>query len=50
LRTTAEFTFLGPVRFHLTRIVRRRAEALGGRFGAHESEIERALTASAALS
>lgn len=47
LRTTAEFTFLGPVRYHVTRLLRRRAADLGRRFEAQEAEIERALTETA---
>ena len=44
LRLTSEFTFLGPLRFHLTRAVRRRAASLGNPFDAHEDAVERLLT------
>jgi hypothetical protein len=44
LHTTSEFTFLGPLRFHLTRAARLRASELGREFGAHESDVDRELT------
>ena len=44
LHVTSDFTFLGPLRFHVTRAVRLRAEELGRRFFRHESEVDRALT------
>jgi hypothetical protein len=50
LRTTSEFTFLGPMRFHLTRALRLRAEGLGGTFAAHESDVERGLIGAPTLS
>ena len=50
LRTTSEFAFLGPVRFHLTRILRARAAALGLAFPVHEYDVERALTETPTLS
>lgn len=50
LRTTSEFTFLGPLRFHLTRLVRERAEALGASFPAHEDDIADGLIGAPALS
>ena len=43
LRVTSEFTFKAPLRFHLVRAVRRRAEELGTAFPVHESQIEREL-------
>ena len=43
LRVTSEFTFKAPLRFHLIRAVRRRAEELGTAFPVHESQIEREL-------
>jgi len=44
LHTTSEFTFLGPLRFHVTRAARLRAEQLGLAFPAHEIDVDRALT------
>ena len=44
LHVTSDFTFLGPLRFHVTRAVRLRAEELGRGFFRHESEVDRALT------
>jgi hypothetical protein len=46
LHATSDFTFLGPLRFHLTRAGRLRAEKLGSAFARHETDIDRALTAS----
>ncbi len=43
LRVTSEFTFKAPLRFHLVRAVRRRAEAFGAAFPMHESQIESAI-------
>ena len=43
LHVTSEFTLLGPLRFHLTRALRRRAETLGRSFVPHEREVEKAL-------
>ena len=45
LRVTSEFTFKAPLRFHLVRAVRRRAEALGMDFPLplHESHVERGI-------
>ena len=39
LRLTSDYTLLGPLRFHLYRQVRRRAEALGLDVDLHEDEI-----------
>jgi hypothetical protein len=50
LDATSEFTFKGPLRFHVTRAARLRAGALGRDFPRHESEIQRALTGAPALS
>lgn len=50
LDTTSEFTFQGPLRFHVVRAARLRAEALGRGFAPHEGEIQRALTGSPTLS
>jgi hypothetical protein len=44
LHTTSEFTFLGPLRFHLTRAARLRAAELGRDFDAHENDVDRGLT------
>ena len=44
LHATSDFTFLGPLRFHVTRAARLRASELGREFSAHESDVERALT------
>lgn len=44
LQATSDFTFHGPLRFHLTRSARRRAEELGRPFPAHEREVDRELT------
>ena len=43
LQVTSEFTFIGPLRFHLVRALRRRAQAVGTPFPCHEDEVERAL-------
>ena len=45
LDTTSDFTFRGPLRFHVTRAARLRAEARSRAFPVHESQVERALTA-----
>ena len=45
LHATSDFTFRGPLRFHVTRAARLHAEGLGRDFPAHESEIDRTLTA-----
>ena len=45
LDTTSDFTFRGPLRFHVTRAARLSAEGLGRDFPAHEGDIDRALTA-----
>lgn len=45
LHTTSDFTFRGPLRFHVTRAARLHAEGLGHDFTAHENDIDRALTA-----
>jgi hypothetical protein len=39
LHLTSDFTLLGPLRFHLFRSLRRRAEALGTPFPLHESSV-----------
>jgi hypothetical protein len=39
LRLTSDFTFLGPLRFHLLRALRRRAEALALPLGLHEDRV-----------
>jgi len=44
LHVTSDYTFLGPLRFHLTRAARLHAEALGRGFSPHESDVDRALT------
>jgi hypothetical protein len=49
LHATSDFTFLGPLRFHVTRAIRLRAEELGRAFSGHEIEIDRALTGLPAL-
>jgi hypothetical protein len=43
LHLTSDFTLLGPLRFHLHRQIRRRAESLGVRVGVHEDQIVAAL-------
>jgi hypothetical protein len=49
LNLTSEFTFLGPLRFHVTRALRLRCEELGRAFPRHEVDVERALTGLLAL-
>ncbi len=44
LHATSDFTFLGPLRFHVTRAARMRAAELGRDLGRHESDVDRALT------
>jgi len=44
LHLTSDFTFLGPLRFHVTRAARLRATELGRDFWRHENDVERALT------
>jgi hypothetical protein len=39
LRLTSDFTFLGPLRFHLLRALRRRGEALSLPLGLHEDRV-----------
>jgi hypothetical protein len=39
LHLTSDFTLLGPLRFHLFRQIRRRAEAHGGAHGFHEDRV-----------
>jgi hypothetical protein len=39
LHVTSDFTFLGPLRFHLNRQVRLRAEALGFDVDVHEDRV-----------
>ena len=43
LHVTSEFTFSGPLRFHMTRAARLRAAELGHEFRRHEAEIARRL-------
>jgi len=45
LHATSDFTFLGPLRFHVTRAVRLRADGIGRDFLPHEMDVDRALTA-----
>ena len=47
LHVTSDYTLLGPLRFHLYRQVRRRAEALGLATGVHEDQVVEALERSA---
>ena len=49
LHITSDFTFLGPLRFHVTRAARLRAAELGREFGRHEDEVDRELTGLPAL-
>jgi len=49
LHLTSDFTLLGPIRFHLFRQVRQRAEALGLKVGVHEDQVVEALAGPAAL-
>jgi hypothetical protein len=44
LHVTSDYTFLGPLRFHVTRTARLRAEELGRDFARHESDVDRSLT------
>src|SRR6185436_18977577 len=46
LHVTSDFTFLGPLRFHVTRAARLRAEGMRRVFSRHENEIDRELTGS----
>jgi len=39
LHATSDYTLLGPLRFHLTRLVRERAESLGLEVAAHEDRV-----------
>jgi hypothetical protein len=50
LHATSDFTFLGPLRFHVTRVARLRAEALGRPFPPHEIEVDQSLTGEKAAS
>ena len=43
LHLTSDFTLLGPLRFHLFRQIRRRAEARGGASSLHEDRVLQAL-------
>ncbi len=43
LQLTSDFTLLGPLRFHLFRQIRRRAEARGGAHGLHEDQVLQAV-------
>jgi hypothetical protein len=47
LHVTSDYTFLGPLRFHLWRLVRQRAEARGLELGVHEDQLLEALERSA---
>jgi hypothetical protein len=49
LHLTSDYTLLGPLRFHLHRQIRRRAESLGLRVGLHEDQVVEALTGPAAV-
>jgi hypothetical protein len=44
LHATSDFTFLGPLRFHVTRAARLCADALGRDFSRHEIDVDRSLT------
>jgi hypothetical protein len=44
LHATSDFTFLGPLRYHVTRAARLRAVELGREFLPHELDVDRALT------
>ncbi len=44
LHVTSDFTFLGPLRFHVTRSARLRASELGRDFWRHEDDVDRSLT------
>ena len=48
LHVTSDFTLLGPLRFHLFRQVRERAESLGRAHGFHEDRVLHALLGEAA--
>ena len=43
LRVTSAFTFAGPLRFHLTRLARARAQEIGASFPVREQEVAGAL-------
>jgi len=47
LHVTSDYTFLGPLRFHVWRQVRLRAEALGFKVAVHEDQLLEALERSA---
>ena len=47
LHVTSDYTLLGPLRFHLYRMVRRRAEELGLRVAVHEDQVLQGLERSA---
>jgi hypothetical protein len=49
LEATSDFTFLGPLRFHVTRAARMRAAGLGRDFSGHERDVDRSLTGLPAL-
>ena len=49
LHATSDFTFVGPLRFHVTRAARLRASELGRDFPRHESDVDRELTESLTL-
>jgi hypothetical protein len=49
LHVTSDYTLLGPLRFHLYRAVRRRAEELGLRVDVHEDQVLGQLERSAVL-
>jgi hypothetical protein len=50
LHLTSDFTLLGPLRFHLFRQVRRRAESLGRAHGFHEDRVRHAVLGEAVAS
>jgi len=47
LHLTSDFTLLGPLRFHLFRLVRKRAESLGRAHGFHEDRVLHAVVGEA---
>jgi hypothetical protein len=49
LHVTSDYTLLGPVRFHVYRMLRRRAESLGLEVDVHESRVFEDLERAAAL-
>jgi hypothetical protein len=49
LHLTSDYTLLGPLRYHLFRQIRRRAESLGGAGGFHEDAVLHAVLGEAAV-